>query len=117
MEQFDWSVGSSYIYIFITYENIFEKLIFFNCFTGGGRIQQRYISFSCYYRRYLLCYFFVVHEIQPHPVLIAILHPLSLWKFTKVIAEVFTCCHDCKEMERVSYYESWLVTKVAMTIV
>ena len=31
-------------------------------------------------------YFFAVHKVQPHPALVAILHPLSLWKFTKVFA-------------------------------
>ncbi len=69
-------------------------------------------SLNRYYRKVLFLFFFVVHEIQPHSVLVAILQPLSFRKFAEVIAQVFICCRDCKEMERSSCYTTLTTTKI-----
>ena len=42
---------------------------------------------------------------QPHQ---SLSHsPFAFRKFTKVIAQVFVCSHDSKEMEHFSYHKCW----------
>ena len=51
------------------------------------------------------------------PIFVAIRHPLSLQKFTKLITLIFAYYDDSKGMERTICYNSWVVYKVAKTIV
>ena len=91
------------------FQNMYFSIIvqWENCFASSKDSSG---DTSSYYCRYLFRNFFVVHDIQPPSVLLAILDLLSLQKFTKVITQVFICCLDSQEMERTSYIKVGLVT-------
>ena len=108
MERFDWSLE---VHFFFTYEPHSEKQLFLfytggrgggeNCFASREGSSRDTPSSS--HIRYSFCFLFAVLEIQPHTVHVAILHPLSARKLTKVIAQIFICCSNHNEMECPNY--------------